>query len=153
LITPHAAECARLLGTTTDEVLARRFEIGAELAALAQAAVLLKGVPTVISDRAGSRRVCAAGTPALAAAGSGDLLAGVAATILAQSGRASASGAVAAWAHGRAAELASAGRTVRGVTLEHVERALSAVWAERHAVPASPVLVELPAVGDHAPPP
>lgn len=151
VITPHVAECARLIGASTDEVLARRFEIGAELAERAQAAVVLKGVPTVISDRAGVRRVCAHGTPALAAAGSGDLLAGITATILAQTGRAAASGAVAAWAHGRAAELASAGRrTVRGVTLSHVERALSAVWDEQEAPLAAPILAELPAVGDHA---
>ena len=150
LLTPHAAECARLLATSTEDVLARRFEIGVELATLAQAAVILKGVPTVVSDRAGVRRVCVAGTPALAAAGSGDLLAGIAATLLAQTGRAAASGATAAWAHGRAAELACEGRSVRGVTLDHVERALSAVWTEAVTAPRAPVLAELSAVGDHA---
>ena len=146
LLTPHSAECARLLGLAVDQVVARRFEIGAELAALAQAAVLLKGVPTVITDRAGVRRVSAAGTPALAAAGSGDLLAGIAATMLAQTGRAAASGAIAAWVHGHAAELASAGRTARGITLDHVERALSGVWALSDGDPEAPVLAELPAV-------
>jgi len=152
IITPHVAECARLLGTSAENVLARRFEIGVELAELAQAAVVLKGVPTVISDRAGGRRVCAAGTPALAAAGSGDLLSGITATILAQTGRAAASGAVAAWAHGRAAELACAQRrTVRGVTLDHVERALSAVWSVGEPSREPRVLAELPSVGDRPP--
>ncbi|HUO51248.1 MAG TPA: NAD(P)H-hydrate dehydratase [Gemmatimonadaceae bacterium] len=145
LITPHPAEAGRLLGVPTEMVNARRFEIGAELAAAAQAAVLLKGVPTVITDRAGVRRVCAAGTAALAAAGSGDLLAGIAATMLAQTGRAAAAGAIAAWVHGHAAELATDGRTPRGITLEMVERALSAVWALSDGDPLPPVLAELPA--------
>ena len=145
LLTPHPAECGRLLGVRADEVNARRFEIGAELAQAAQAAVLLKGVPTVITDRAGVRRVSASGTAALAAAGSGDLLAGIAATMLAQTGRASASGAIAAWVHGHAAELATDGRTPRGITLEQVERALSTVWALSDGDPVPPVLAELPA--------
>ncbi len=148
LLTPHAAECARLLGTATADVLATRFDVGAALARTVHAAVLLKGVPTVITGERGERWVSAAGTPALAAAGSGDLLAGIAATLLAPGGDAAAAGACAAWVHGRAAELVSAGRPARGVTLDEIERAISSVWAFREPAPAAPVLAELPAAGD-----
>ena len=148
LLTPHAVELARLVGAGPQEVLARRFDIAGELARVAQAAVLLKGVPTIVADAEGGRLVSAAGTPALAAAGSGDLLAGIAATLLTQLGDGLAAGAAAAWVHGRAAELASAGRGPRGVTLDHVEDAIGRVWPDLAAAsaPRYPVLCELPAV-------
>lgn len=148
LLTPHAVELLRLHGASPQDVLARRFEIGAELARIAQAAVLLKGVPTVVADASGRRLVSATGTPALAAAGSGDLLAGIAATLLTQLGDGLTAGAAAAWIHGRAAELASNGGGPRGVTLDAVEAALSGVWAAVSDVPPPcyPVLAELPAI-------
>src|SRR6185437_9957119 len=148
LLTPHAMELSRLYGAHPQEVLVRRFDIAGDLARVAHAAVLLKGVPTVVADASGARRVSAAGTPALAAAGSGDLLAGIAATLLTQLGDSLAAGAAAAWVHGRAAELASAGRGPRGVTLDDVETAIGAVWPDLAAASATryPVLCELPAV-------
>jgi ADP-dependent NAD(P)H-hydrate dehydratase / NAD(P)H-hydrate epimerase len=155
LVTPHPLEFSRLTGIGLDEVLAQRFDVGASVAQSLRAAVLLKGVPTIVTgpgSGAGSavtRVVSAAGSPVLAAAGSGDLLAGIAVTMLAQTGDPLASAGVAAWVHGRAAEVAGAGR-VRGVTLDDVLRALPAVWeAVRHrARSAYPVLSELPRVGE-----
>jgi ADP-dependent NAD(P)H-hydrate dehydratase / NAD(P)H-hydrate epimerase len=147
LITPHAAEFARLLGVSVEDVLARRFEIGAELAARARCTVLLKGVPTVITNPRGDRYVSAAGTPVLAAAGSGDLLSGIAGTLLAQMDDPLTAGACAAWTHGHAGEIAGGGR-VRGVVLADVERALGQLWSEPLTALEPPVLAELPAVGD-----
>lgn len=148
LITPHAAECARLIGESVGEVLAERWTVGAALAKTVRAAVLLKGVPTIITAENGERLVSAAGAPVLAAAGSGDLLSGIAATLLAQMGNALEAGACAAWVHGRAAELVGAGRTARGVTLEQVESALSSVWALPDDPARAPVLAELPFAGE-----
>jgi NAD(P)H-hydrate epimerase len=99
----------------------------------------------------GERVVSAAGTPVLATGGSGDLLSGIAATLLAQTGNALHAGAVAAWAHGRAAELVTArrGGFTRGVTLADVETALADAWLPMPGdVARYPVLAELPAVGD-----
>lgn len=148
LLTPHPAELARLAGTDVQDVLKHRFEIGAELARDTGATVLLKGVPTVLTAPDGETRVSAAGTPVLAAAGSGDVLSGIAGTLLTQIGNAATAGAAAAWIHGRAAELAAHGR-VRGVTLEDVLTALSLCWPSRpvHG-PAYPILLELPRVGE-----
>jgi NAD(P)H-hydrate epimerase len=146
LLTPHPAEFARLHGVRNNDVLARRFEIGAELATRTRATVLLKGVPTVISNAAGVRLVSCAGTPVLAAAGSGDLLSGIAGTLIAQIGNALDAGACAAWVHGRAAEIAGRAH-VRGVTLANVEMALRRVWHEPHP-DLGPVLAELPPVGE-----
>ena len=151
ILTPHASECARLLGLTTDAVLGDRFTVPFELAKASGAVVLLKGVPTIIASPDGSGLISAAGTPVLAAAGSGDLLGGIVATLLAQTTDAFRSAACAAWVHGRAAELANAGRPVRGVTLDDVGRSLADVWRFHAAGPITPVLGELPAVGDPGP--
>lgn len=151
LLTPHPAEMMRLAGVAdVRTVLAQRFEIGARVAAESGATILLKGVPTVVSTPAGRRLVTATGTPALATGGSGDLLTGIAATLLAQTGDALAAGAVAAWAHGRAAELATARLgTARGVPLatigEAIPDALVATWADETPVPRYPALCEIPA--------
>jgi NAD(P)H-hydrate epimerase len=149
LLTPHPLEFSRLTGLKLDDVLARRFEVGADVGRTIGGAVLLKGVPTIVSGSTGDRMVSAAGTPVLAAGGSGDLLAGIAVTMLAQTSDPLASGGVAAWVHGRAAELAGGDR-VRGVTLDDVVRALPAAWDEvrRPPRPAYPILAELPRVGE-----
>ncbi len=146
LLTPHPGEFGRLTGMTVEQVLEERFDAGRELARAVGAAVLLKGVPTVINAVDGRRLVSAAGTPALAAAGSGDLLSGIAATLLGQLPEPLHAGACAAWAHGRAAELACADRTARGITLADVLTALPCVWREDAVAPVLPVLARLPAV-------
>jgi NAD(P)H-hydrate epimerase len=147
LLTPHPLELARLAGVSLDDVVARRFEIGREMAERLGATVLLKGVPTVVSD-AGASFVSAAGTPALATAGSGDVLCGVAAVLLVRAESAVAErGVVAAWIHGRAGELATARRGgVRGSTLRDVLDALSDAWRGADEGAPYPVLAELPAV-------
>lgn len=153
LVTPHVGEFARLSGTAAAAVDAQRFDVGVPLARTLGATVLLKGVPTVVTDQIGRRMVSAAGTPVLAAAGSGDLLAGVVATLLAQAVPAFDAAGCGAWLHGRAAERANAGRPVRGVTLDDVLVALAHGWRldEGVAPLAWPVLAELPAVGERTP--
>lgn len=148
LLTPHVGEMARLTGLSIDEVAAARFEVGRDLAARLGATVLLKGVPTVIASPAGERLVSASGTPALAAAGSGDVLGGIAVTLLAQHRDAATMAAIAAWVHGRAAEIANAGRRIRGVTLDDVLSALGVVWGLDAGGTPPPVLAELPRAGD-----
>ncbi|MDQ2768356.1 MAG: NAD(P)H-hydrate dehydratase [Gemmatimonadota bacterium] len=143
LITPHVAEFARLAGVGVSEVLANRFDIGGELARTLGATVLLKGSPTVIFSPAGERFVVARGTAALGTGGSGDILAGIGGTLLAQTADALAAATCSAWIHGRAAELCG---YVRGTTLEDVLYALPRAWNETEPVPEPPVLANLPAV-------
>ncbi len=110
VLTPHPAEFARLRHTTVPEVLAHRFDIGRRLAARLSATVLLKGTPTVVFAPDGAARfVSASGTPVLATGGSGDLLTGIAATLVAQMDNATAAAGCAAWVHGRAAEFVQLG--------------------------------------------
>ena len=108
ILTPHPAELGRLADASVEDVLARRFDIGRDVAARTGACVLLKGVPSVITSADGARLVSAAGNPVLAAAGSGDILSGIAATLAAQTHSPHEAAAAAAWMHGRAGERASA---------------------------------------------
>jgi ADP-dependent NAD(P)H-hydrate dehydratase / NAD(P)H-hydrate epimerase len=145
LITPHIVEMARLVGESPETVLERRFEIGAVVARKTGATVLLKGVPTIVSSPDGSQVVVAAGTPALATGGSGDVLTGIAGTLLAQMADAPrAAASIAAWIHGRAAELT--GPRVRGTTLDDVLEMLPHAWSIDAAPPRYPIVAELPAV-------
>ena len=86
LITPHAGELARLLGTDAASVEARRLEHARRAAGQLGVTVLLKGSTTVIAspDAAEPVLVNPTGTPWLATAGSGDVLSGLAGALLAQ---------------------------------------------------------------------
>lgn len=150
LVTPHPVEFSRLAGVPVDRVLDERFDVGVDLASTLGAAVLLKGVPTVISAPEGSRFVSATGTAALATAGSGDVLSGIAGTLLAQTSDPVIAGAIGAWVHGRAAERVPAVGGVRGVALEDILEELRGSWLLDDRPLRYPVLGELPAAGSNA---
>jgi NAD(P)H-hydrate epimerase len=143
LITPHVAEFSRLSGLPVPTVVAERFEVGAAMAASLNATVLLKGSPTIVFTPRGERFVVARGTAALGTGGSGDLLSGMAGTLLAQTSDPAISACCAAWVHGRAAEFCE---YVRGTTLEDVLFALPRAWNESEREYEAPVLGILPAV-------
>jgi NAD(P)H-hydrate epimerase len=152
LITPHPVEFSRISSRSVKDVLDQRFDVGVETAKRLGVSVLLKGTPTVISEATGHRFVSAAGTPALATGGSGDVLSGIAGTLLAQLGDPFVAGGVAAWIHGRAAERVpqSGAGGGRGVALEDVIAELRDTWTFDERPARYPVLVELPHVGDDA---
>jgi ADP-dependent NAD(P)H-hydrate dehydratase / NAD(P)H-hydrate epimerase len=108
LLTPHAGELARLLGRTREEVEARRLHFATEAARRWDATVLLKGSTTLVAAPDGQVRVNPTGTPALATAGSGDVLAGLAGSLLASGLGPLDAGSVAAYVHGTAGRLAAA---------------------------------------------
>jgi hydroxyethylthiazole kinase-like uncharacterized protein yjeF len=147
IVTPHPIEAGRLLRLEPQQVLERRFEVGGELAKLLGATVVLKGPPTVISSPDGRSAVSASGAPTLGTAGSGDVLAGIVATLLGQTGDPFAAGTSGAWIHGRAGERAAELGSVRGSSLEDVVIALRDAWNLGDPIPESPVLATLPAVG------
>ena len=114
VLTPHPGEMARLIGGTVAEVEADRLGVARHCAAEWNAVVVLKGAYTVIAAPPAARLAEAAtlayvnpfANPALASAGSGDVLAGTIASLLAQ-GLAPLDAAVAgAYLHGLAGELA-----------------------------------------------
>jgi NAD(P)H-hydrate epimerase len=84
VLTPHAGELGRLLGVDSAEVEARRLEHARAAAARAGAVVVLKGDDTLVADPGGLVAVSAGATPALATAGTGDVLTGVLGAVLAR---------------------------------------------------------------------
>jgi NAD(P)H-hydrate epimerase len=83
ILTPHAGELGRLLGRPSEEIAAHRLASAREAAVTAGAVVVLKGDDTIVSD---SVRVAvnAISAPALATAGTGDVLSGMIAAFLAR---------------------------------------------------------------------
>ncbi|MGW0999318.1 NAD(P)H-hydrate dehydratase [Streptomyces sp. NPDC002520] len=110
LMTPHAGEAAALLGVRREEVEGARLAAVRELAAVYRSTVLLKGSSTLVADfEGGAVRVNATGTAWLATAGSGDVLSGLAGSLLASGLSARDAGSVAAYLHGLAGRFASEG--------------------------------------------
>jgi hydroxyethylthiazole kinase-like uncharacterized protein yjeF len=129
VLTPHAGELARLLACSSVEIEHERMRHVCAAAALARATVVLKGDDTLIADPTGSGvlAVSPGASPALATAGTGDVLTGVIAALLSQGLDPFAAAAGGVWLH------AAAGRAAaRGV-------------GAAEGVIASDVIAELPA--------
>jgi hydroxyethylthiazole kinase-like uncharacterized protein yjeF len=132
LMTPHSGEAARLLAASgaewsAEEIEARRLAAVRELAERYQCTALLKGSTTLVAEPGRETvRVNRTGTPALATAGSGDVLSGLGGGLLAVGLSTFDAGSVAAWLHGQAARVVQArGRaTIVAGDLVHVLPAL-----------------------------
>ncbi|KPK09947.1 MAG: hypothetical protein AMJ68_10615 [Acidithiobacillales bacterium SG8_45] len=104
VLTPHPGEAAALLDTGTAEVQADRFRHADAIAKQYGGVCVLKGCGSIVAaDKI--RRVCACGNPALATAGSGDLLTGAVAAFAAQGLSLVDAAAAAVWVHGHAADV------------------------------------------------
>jgi hydroxyethylthiazole kinase-like uncharacterized protein yjeF len=99
VLTPHEGEFARLTGEPLPD---NHLEAVRSLARDTQCVVLLKGATTLIADRDGRVRVVRSGTPTLATAGSGDVLAGVIGATIARGHDPLEAAALGAHLHGRA---------------------------------------------------
>ena len=132
VLTPHSGELARLLGTDALEIDAYRLEAVRRAAARYGAVVLLKGADTIVAAPREGVLVANYGTPALATAGSGDVLTGIVAAFLAKGIEARLAAAAAAVAHGVAAELLDLQPgTVASDLLPGIQRALAGHGLQR----------------------
>lgn len=118
VVTPHPGELARLLNVGVSDVQSDRVSYGARFSGPSLTCVL-KGARTIVSG-AGRRVVTLSGDAGLAAAGTGDVLAGAIGTLLAQGLEPYEAGALAAYLHGRAGQLAARELTQHGVIAEDV---------------------------------
>lgn len=130
VITPHAGEAARLLGTDRAEVEARRLHAARELAARSGAVALLKGPGTIVCAPGADPVVLDGGTPALATAGSGDVLTGIITALLARGLDAPGAAIAGSALHARAAAVAGRGDgTIASDIIEALPAALAPVGA------------------------
>lgn len=102
VLTPHAAELGRLCGLPVAEVVKQRWRLAQEKAAAWDVTLLAKGPYTVIADPAGWLAVLPIATAALATAGTGDVLSGIIAGLMAQGLDPFRAACVGAWLHGMA---------------------------------------------------
>lgn len=84
IITPHAAEAARLLGTDTNAVNMQRIETATQLSKRFNCCAVLKGTGSICVQANGTWFINSSGNPGLASAGTGDVLAGMIGAFLAQ---------------------------------------------------------------------
>lgn len=123
ILTPHPLEAARLLGVSVADVQADRTACARALAARFEAVAVLKGAGTVVAAPDGRLAINTSGHPVLATAGTGDVLAGTIAALLAGLLRAGCPPDEAAWQaacagvwlHGRAGECLARRQGPRGV--------------------------------------
>jgi hydroxyethylthiazole kinase-like uncharacterized protein yjeF len=106
ILTPHPGEMGRLAGKSSKDVQRERLESAQTLAQQSHAAIVLKGDRTLIAIPDGETWVNPTGSPAMATGGTGDILTGITAGIVAQHPHDwQKAVAAAVWLHGRAGEL------------------------------------------------
>ncbi len=142
VMTPHPLEAARLLGCSTAEIQADRCAMAVRLAQKFSSVVILKGAGSVIATPDGRWSINSTGAPTLAVAGTGDVLAGLIAALLAQGLSAWNSARLAAFTHGRAGELVQrrlpAGSGLAAAELlDPIRRALNGCELNSDQVPGS----------------
>lgn len=107
VLTPHPGEMARLLGCQVAEVERDRLNIARSFATEHQVTLVLKGWRTLVAHPDGSVAVNTTGNPGMAKGGSGDILTGIVAAIIAQfPGQIKEAVECAVWLHGAAADQA-----------------------------------------------
>jgi NAD(P)H-hydrate epimerase len=139
VLTPHAGELARLLGTSSDDVAARRLVQAREASARSGATVVLKGDDSLVAEPGGQVAVSEGGSAALATAGTGDVLAGVIAAFLAKGVSVFDASCAGVFAHARAGWLAGAERGPDSVIATDVIAALPAALRRPAAESIDPV--------------
>jgi len=124
VLTPHPGEMARLLDTTTQKVQENRLEAAETAASSWQSVVLLKGARTIVAAPDGQAYLNLTGNPGMATGGSGDVLTGLVAGLLAQGLEPARAAAAAAYLHGLAGDIAARARGMMGLVAGDILEAL-----------------------------
>jgi NAD(P)H-hydrate epimerase len=136
VLTPHPGEMARLSGKSTAEVSADRLAAARSLATERQVTVVLKGERTLIAFADGRVWINPTGTPAMGTGGTGDILTGLIAGLLAQFPRhPDQAVAAAVYLHGLSGELGAAVLTEKCLTATDLLRYLPAALEECARLP------------------
>jgi NAD(P)H-hydrate epimerase len=132
VVTPHPGEFASLSGKSTAEVQADRESLAVEFALRFGVVVVLKGAGTVVTD---GQRVFVNGTgnPGMATGGTGDVLTGIVAGLLAQKMNAFDAAVLGVHLHGLAGDLVAAEGAMESLIASDLLRALPAAWRRLQA--------------------
>ncbi len=117
VLTPHPAEAARLLASTTAAIQADRVAMAIEIAERLRSHVVLKGAGSICASPDGKWFINTSGNPGMASAGAGDVLTGMIAAMIAQGASAQSAMLAAVYLHGAAGDaLLAAGDGPIGMT-------------------------------------
>ena len=130
VLTPHAGEFARLQAAFELKATGDRAKDAVALAKRTRCVVVLKGARTIIAAPDGSYSYNLSGCPALATAGSGDVLTGVIAALLANGLRPYDAARLGAWLHGAAAEHATRPGAPLGLIADDLPRLVGTTLAD-----------------------
>lgn len=129
VLTPHPGEFARLCGSSISEVERDRESAARQFAAEHGVLIVLKGPGTVVTD--GDRvAVNSTGNSGMGTGGSGDVLTGLMAAVLARGGEAFEAARLAVWLHGRAGDLAATANSEPGLIASDLPQFLGAAWKD-----------------------
>ena len=146
--TPHIGEFRTLFPDCAVDLETAPWDAALHASRSSGATVLLKGVPTIVASPDGTALTVAAGNPGLATGGSGDVLTGIIAALLAQGVELPDAAAAGAQAHGEAADYAARRATARAMRPMDVITGLQDVWrgwGRPGPVRRAPMLLDLPA--------
>ena len=132
VLTPHPGEFASLCGVSTKDVQANREALAVDFAATHDVVLVLKGAGTVVTDGA-SLFVNGTGNPGLATGGTGDVLTGIIAALLAQRMVPFDAACLAVHLHGLAGDLVAAEGSMESLIASDLIRVLPAAWRRLHA--------------------
>ncbi len=130
IITPHPGEMARLLSCDTEKVQNDRLEIARLFSEKFTVTVVLKGANTIISIPDSKIFVNETGNPGMACAGSGDVLAGIIASLLAQGKNVSDAAACGVYIHGECGDRAAKKLSFTAMTPSDIIEMLPALFIE-----------------------
>ena len=120
IVTPHMGEMSRLCGCTVEELKADPVRAAKEYSSRNSAVCVLKDAATVTADKDGDVWVNTSGCSAMAKGGSGDVLTGVIAGLLARGMEGAEVAALGVYLHGLAGEMAAARHGQQGVLAEEI---------------------------------
>jgi NAD(P)H-hydrate epimerase len=134
ICTPHLGEMSRLVGMPVAQVRKNQISLCRRLAGSISGVIVLKGATTLVADGEGSVRVNTTGNPGLASAGTGDVLTGMIAGLVAQKMKPFDAASSAVYLHGLAGDLAVEEKGVFGLiasdALEEIPAATLQILSE-----------------------
>jgi len=133
IITPHFMEASRLLNRSVDDIKKNRLESAKILSRETTAVTLLKGPASIVSDSINSF-INTTGNPALATAGSGDVLSGIIGSLMLHDIPMTTTASIGAYIHGKSADMFCSKNKVNsmksGDIIEYIKNAVKNCWKD-----------------------
>lgn len=130
VVTPHPGELSRLINLSVKEIEKNRIDIAQDVARQLRVIMVLKGVPTVISNPDGLTYINTTGNPGMATGGSGDVLTGVIASLIGQGVAPFYAATLGVFLHGLSGDIASRQKGLHGLIARDIIESLPQAFLE-----------------------